>query len=1223
MLSPNREAQVRCPLAQVLSIVLLVPACAPGLPDPVVSAVVPDWAYNGEDTDILIEGENFYPVVELDVREEGAHLDRQFEVELRGEEDSFSLEGVELIDYEQLAAEVPAGLPTGRYTVAVISPTEAVAHFPKNFTVTDTMAHHLAISTTEVYYTVNDPFEVELQLQDPYSVVLERTFPVVLTITSEEGPADFEVDESGLASAQVEAITDGYQIFGTLLDNSSRPDVVTITGHAEETLSFTLEASGAESEVIAAETRIGIIPGALSEIEVHLPGEPFSVEAGDPFEVELRPVDANGVLISDLEATVVLYETCGSYSTSLDILGATEVRDVAVTGATTEDCPENTLVAAGSAPGVSPGFEVLPAAAVGYDVEVYPNNVVAGQDTLYVGLTAVDEFGNTVTDYGEDWKESEGKQLGVFLHDEIGGIGEGYTDYQDCPGFEEGYQICWTVPRFSGLGNAVTAVGEDDLEGKSPAFNVHTGPLHHLLLVQDASPYAAGEPFTIEVQALDEPGNALITDPSSGYDVYEFEGSHGGIDCEASIATSMGWEFDCTATLAAEDQHLGVTLTVNSGKGTLSASAETDPFDVTNGTLAMASFDGPGGPQVAGEAFLFGLQTFDAYGNPYFVQASTPTVVDLADSTGSMDLTSIELDGNGEAESSATITFAIGDVVITASDSSSGAELGSTTSFDVEPAAAASFLVEPATPWAFLGEELEVTVTAQDAYGNTVTSYDQAVTISLEEGSGDAVSIDSFEAGTATASLDFDSAQLEETVVALSDDGELEGFSSTLDVLDLGCSFEAVLTVDGEYEPVICLASGSVTTTLDASGSSSSAAGFHFLDSAGNYLRTTSSSSSTVTWTEQAVMLVQLVAFDDQACGDHDLVVAWVAEPDGEPAGPVIVTPQDHVRVVGSSTDGATPIDVEAFDCAGDVAAYGTLLVRTSLGELDTALTESGQGLELVLDSKGTGQFDWTAEYEVHGGVSTVFVGRARSVALGTAAITVQGDDALPFVLDVEPVGESTETIDSISVRFSEALRSASVSTGNVTVSDSSGVIAISDLSLDSSQENLEITLADTVDLAGEVLELELSAQVRDEAGNRLDGGWQGSPASFVVTLGAVGSTAPDVTDCSVDTTTMRPDGDDSAGGDESDVVALTATTATTPDYWLLEVLDASREEVARYWLDTLLYKDIEWDARDQEGQLVDNGTYTLRVRAADASLNLGTSCEVDVVVDNIVVEVP
>jgi hypothetical protein len=1193
-------------------------ACSPSLPEPSISGVEPSWAYNGESQQVTVLGEHFYPQVELDVREDGGRLDRQFDIDLERDGERYALEGVELQSYEQLVAWVPEGLPVGRYNLVVTTPTEQQARLPRGFDITDTRADHLSVDIDGVTFLVKESFDVSLSLRDPQDEILLQALEVQLDITGEQGPdlESLELDTSSFESVSSEPIQDGIRLGFTLRAGSAERNIIGLSSHEPGLLEFELSVPDEESVISAAQALVEITPASLSTVDIQLPHSDFDTTAGDAFEIGLRLVDEFDNLIEHASATLVLQEECGSASQAVEFRGETRV-SFAPTGATGDDCNENRILASGTVSGSSEPFQVHPDDPVAYAVSVFPSSLVAGDEMALVVVTAMDEWGNRVFDYGEDWEQQNGTALELTLVDELGGLNpaSGHGT-QSCPGFDDGYQICQAWLTTAGEEDRITATGEDGLQGKSGRFEVTPASLADFDLDHDPPPFEAGVAFDLFVRPTDRFGNTVVIDP--GVDPIEIEGVPHAISCGAPSATAVSgeWSFPCIATVAEEDQKVEVSIpsVAPSISRTLS-----EGFEVTNGALGLAVFQAPSaGSEVAGQAFGVELDVYDAYGNPYLVQGVNS--VSLQDCSGSMLPASLPFDAAGHGEVNVTITQASLDCTILAYDGVT--LLGSSLPFDIEPAAFSDLELSLSAPWVFVGESIDLRVEAVDVYGNTITDFGESVSLETRLGSAEAFELDAFDEGVATVQPSFLTAQLADSFVAESDSGVVAS-SASLDVLDSDCGVEAELLVDGHAQPVLCLGSGTVTATLDASGSTGSVTGYHFDDGAGTTSRGVASSVG-ATWTEQAAYRARAVAFDATACGSVSEVTVWVAEPDGEPAGPVTIVPVDTTRVVGSSHDGSTLVDLQAYDCAGDVAAFGTLWVRTTLGEISGA-TSSGQGLSLTLDSSGIGQFGWSVATETHGGVSTVLAGRPGAVAIGSAEITVLGDDEPPVVLELDPVGSSTEITDTFEIRLDGELLEASVRESQVQLSDGVGPLDLAAVELDDSGEVIVITTATSVDLAADVYTLTLDDGIRDSAGNRLAGQWDGMPAPFTVQLGAVADTAPNMTTCTPDTLVLRPDGDDVPATDEADDVSVDLVADGPASWWLLELWDQDGAERTRHWLAAggASTDTVSWDARDQDGSVLPNGDYTLYISASDVHLDLGVPCAIELSIDNTVVEAP
>ncbi len=1187
--------------------------CSPSLPEPVVAAVEPDWGYNGENTLISVAGDNFYPVVEVDVREDQAHLDHQYQLVLEGEAGSFELEGVEVESYEELIATVPKGLPVGAYDLSVLSPAGGSSSLGAAFTVTDTRADRLAFDVDEVVWAVNEPFSVGIDLLNPEDDIVLQPFPIVVTITADSGLTDMEVEASKLDVVEQSAIDGGLLIRANM--RAEEGAALNLTARTPETLTLTVVPDEDGSVVDEDSLLLSISAGPLDHVRVELPYSGYVAAVGEAFEVELVMEDEDGHELEDASGTLVLAEACGGYTDSISIMGRATAEVVVETATDGKDCSDNYIDVNGAAVGASDTFQVDPGPPAGYHIGIYPTVIEAGVDTLILWLTAEDDYGNVITDYGEAWEQKHGQALGVALEDRYGGLGDGFGEQECGPGFQNGILNCDAKVWAADADNYIVATGDDGVQGTSPFFDVTTSTLASIFCSADTGTFEAGEEFQLQVQPLDAYNNPLETNPSQISYVFSAEAGEVSCDWDKGLAPEGVRSFGCTATVAVESEAIEVRIDTLDP----AISCTTDDFRVINAPLAQVVFDIPAGSEyVAGESFGFNVQASDAYGNPYLEGKERD--VDLTDETGTLSVSSVEIDTAGLGYEEGEITTALEDDRIYASQG--GVDLGSSEAFDVVHAELQGLTLAASQPWVFLGESLELEVVAVDGWGNPVTSFDEEVVVDAVNGSAESITIDEFEQGRGVGSMEFDEIRIAEELQASADSSGVSVSLTPIDVLDQDCGVEAHLTIDGASETSLCLVSGTVSASLDASGSSGENLLFLYDDDAGNDDRTNADVVS-ATYTEAGGYVVTLVAFDSYGCGDEARAVAYVGENDGEPVGPVGVGSQDSERTVGQPKEGITLVDFSARDCAGDYTTTGALLyVRTDLGEFTSGTTNSGEGLYVSLDKSGYGVATWSVASEVYGGESVIYAGRPDGIAYGTVSITVQGDDARPFVVDLEPRGSTDESIDSLSVSFSEAMRGVNFNTSNVTFSDSYGSLDLDDLDFDEETNSVSITLAEEADLSLDTYTLVLSDQVRDEAGNRLDGTWSVQAGPFTAQLGAVSDSAPDVDSCVPEFTTFRPDGDDQPTTEETDILEVDVSADATPDWWLLQVKDEQEEVVWTWWTSAASSSEtLTWYGRGYDGIVMENGTYTIHVSAADAYLNTGEVCTTQISLDNHVVE--
>jgi hypothetical protein len=97
----------------------------------------------------------------------------------------------------------------------------------------------------------------------------------------------------------------------------------------------------------------------------------------------------------------------------------------------------------------------------------------------------------------------------------------------------------------------------------------------------------------------------------------------------------------------------------------------------------------------------------------------------------------------------------------------------------------------------------------------------------------------------------------------------------------------------------------------------------------------------------------------------------------------------------------------------------------------------------------------------------------------------------------------------------------------------------------------------------------------------------------------------------------FRPDGDPGLGI-ESDELAITLESASTPAWWVLDVIDAGGARRLHDRFPPLgAIDEIAWDGRGSDGMVVENGTFTVTVVPDDGSGNRGSGCTLQAVVDN------
>lgn len=1183
--------------------------CTPELPTPTLTAIVPSRAWYREETQVTLLGDNLYPEVEVDLREGGGRLDHQFTIHLEGAGGTWALEGVSPQTYDSLMATVPAGLAVGWYDVVLESPGGAQARLQSSFEVTSTRADHLAFQVDDVAYTVNEPIDLLILLEDPMKERVYDSLEVALDITAPGLDQDsLTVVPGSLAQAQVLWLDEEVLITGYLTELGAGS--VGLYAQAPLDLFLVVSPLDTASSIQEDSLWLSVDAGEVEKVLVDLPSEEFLATAGVPFPISLQLVDYWDNPRDDAAASLTLYEECGEYLGTVEFVGHAVV-SAAVERATSSLCTANRILVAGTAAGESDLFQVDPGPVDSYLVNAFPNEITAGSETLNVVVQAQDAWGNLLTDYGDT--------VGLSLSDNVGGLDITGTGDQVCPGFDGGLQVCYAWPVVASNAVVVTAKGTDDIRGSAPSIRVVPDALVDLTLELPGDTILAGEPFVVSVLPQDAHGNSIFTNPT--VDAYSWSSSTGSASCTwYPEGDRENWRsFTCQTCEVTGSEQLQVVLDASAG----SATALSDPFTVRNGPIASVTFHGiePDGSVRAGESTTLDLEARDGCGNDYLYQPWGSEVV-LTDRTGTLAPGAADLDALGRGRVGVTMTRSLEANLIEAWFL--GARVGSTASFSVEAGDFKELRAFTETPWAFVGEPLSCTVEALDAWANRVPGFEGPVQVRSTLGTLPATILPTFTDGVAEGDLTFLSRATGETLLFEAAAPTAASSEVPVDVLEDGCGVIASLSVDGTHEAVLCRSPDTGAAALADLSLSTGSDLAYYLSDGGDILEHTTEDTLDLEWVEDGRYTLDLVAFDPTGCGDRDQALVYVALDDGSPAGPLLLSPSHTDRTIGDADEGVAIVEITAYDCAGDPATSGDVGIRADLGELTGGVSSSGEGLLAAVGPDGEATVTWSVATETHGGTATLFAGRPDGAAYGSTTIEAVGDDAWPHVVAISPQGQSSTTsLQVLSVWFDEAMRPENFSfpVQSVTVAGASaGDLGALDLSWDESDLRLDVSLPTAIDAGTDTWTLTVLSQVRDMAGNRLEGTWSGTSAAFSALFGAVEDRAPDVEDCAEDTSTLRPDGDGLAHTAEADSVQVAVSTdpLVPPAWWYLEVTDATGSRVLERWQPASgSLATLEWDGRNVDGRVVPNGSYSLVIAAMDTNLNLGRSCSTVLLVDN------
>ncbi len=1159
--------------------------CTLGTWPPEVASVTPHWGYNGEATDVVIDGEHFFPNVVVSGAEDGNRVDATFKAWIEADP-PVELSGVELLSYSSLVAEVPAGIRPGLYALRVEAPSGLESTLTQAFAVTDTRADHLALDFESAGYTVGDYARLGIQLQDPAEQPVTLAIQVDVRVESDLGAAGVSFFPAGLENQAL--LEDGVGVRGTLGADGS--GILLLTSDLPDNVTITVQPTDPESVVRQVSQILTWEAGSVADVEIVLPADDFVASAGEPFEVTLRLRDALGNLLDTEAARLVLVDACGSFlDPEVRIVGEGTVEVVL-----TDACASDRLYAyAFDSAWESASFPVNPGPVVTYSLGAAPDVVIAGTGVVVVVVSAVDAYGNVVVDHTAD----------VLLFDDVGGLDRTRgMGWQNCPGFDGGVQFCTVSLWVASSAATIRAEDANAISGYAEPVAVLAGPPARVGVSVAAGLVAAGDAFEVEVRVADAYGNRIAIDPS-GADPVLFTDDSGTIVCVHTGSADLSELFTCTVVGAVPDAH--VTAAVRGLTGMCP-----DATVVTNAALEAVEV-GPVPVTVpAGEPFSLALLGYDAYGNPYVVQ--TDPQVDLTDGSITFSPGTALLGGSGAVLTSATIRSAGAQVRIHASQG--GVVLGTSVPIAVTAAALDAFVVS-APAWIADDAPGSVVVTAVDGYGNSVADYAGVVTLSADGGSCDPEVIDAFVGGSQRVAVTCGTPALTEVLRAI----DLESYSGEsweFDVVDFACAGgpSAVLELDGAAATTRCLTSGTVDIDADASSSIAGDNGiavYHF-DGVDDAPVRGLARALTLVYESTGARYVELVTVDSAACADITGGYVYVGTGDGTPTGVVAVTP------AASSVDslGRVSVSLSAADCAGAVASGESLLLFADLGAPDASPT--GEGLEITLDAAGESRFDWVFD-KGYGGTATVHVGTRDGAAIGSESVLVTNEVVHPQVVEMSPSGTGSAPVSAIDIQFNEPMWAVNITSFYITVAGPGGSVAAS-YALSADLTTLTITPSTPIDPTDGTWTVGLSSNLRDVAGNRLDGAWAGPGSSgpYTGVFGDVAEILPTVSSCTASVLRFVPDGDDGVD-EEADAVVLTPFTTGAPTWWWLEVWDAEGSRV-RSLREAGVSATVSFTGRGDDGLILSPGTYEMTLSPVDANGNIGEGCDVDIEIDQHVV---
>ena len=489
---------------------------------------------------------------------------------------------------------------------------------------------------------------------------------------------------------------------------------VTITNTFENNQLTVRRTGGSET---GQSNNFDVISSSVDHFEFSIVNSPQ--EAGVPFNITITAKDAanNTVVdfsgtgeLSDKTVTIIPKET-GSF-TNGQWSGAVTITKSIVGNSIT-------VTSSGKA-STSNTFDVNHAELDHFRFSTIGTPQIAGSPFL-VSITAEDVYNNKVTSY----------ESFVTLTEKTGTITPNTTT-----NFVNGF---WSdqITISKSENDVQLQASSSGKNGSSNYFNVVAGALNNFSIAS-LSTQAAGEPFPLKLTALDNNGN-VVTSFSGTVDITDLTGT---IEPTMSDNFVEGrWTGNVTITQVLENNKITVNKTGGAETG------ESNQFNVISSDIEQFNISTISSPKTAGENFNVTITALDNDGN---IVTDFQGTASLSDLSGSIAPVTTENFVNGVWTGDVRISTAYTGNAITATSSG---KVGTSNTFDVLHSNLDHFVLNSILSPQVAGTGFTVTVTARDAFENTVKSFSNKVIISDNSGTVSPPQSSNFTNGVWTGTL--------------------------------------------------------------------------------------------------------------------------------------------------------------------------------------------------------------------------------------------------------------------------------------------------------------------------------------------------------------------------------------------------------------------------------------------------------------------------------------
>jgi hypothetical protein len=473
--------------------------------------------------------------------------------------------------------------------------------------------------------------------------------------------------------------------------------------------------------------------------------------------------------------------------------------------------------AAGLSATATAGFNIIPSTASQVVFTTQPSNATAGATIAAIQVTAQDASGNTVTSFSG--------VVTVVIAPGSGTSGATLSGTTNIPAASGTATFANLSIDKSGTDYALTATATGLTGSTSASFAINAGVATQLFFTVPPSTVTAGAAITpqIEVTARDAQGNTAVGFTGNVTVAIGTNPGSGALSGTGTVAAVAGVAAFTNLSINAAGAGYTLTAAATGPAGAVSAA-----FDVTAAQADRLVFTVQPSPAIAGATISPPVQVTarDALGNTVttFTANVTLTITAGTGTPGAILSGTTTVGATLGVATFSTLNIDKSGTAYQLSATGTGVAGATSASFTITPGVATqlAFTIQPAATTAATAIAPAVQVSAQDAQGNTVTSFTSniGVTIGTNPGSGTLSGATSVAAvaGVATFSnLSIDKSGTGYTLIAAF--GALAGATSAAFDINAGPATQVVYTV----QPSTAAAGGTIApaiqlTARDAQG---------------------------------------------------------------------------------------------------------------------------------------------------------------------------------------------------------------------------------------------------------------------------------------------------------------------------------------------------------------------------------------------------------------------